>query len=1092
MGYRTILIVSVLLVSTQFPLQNMLAQDPVAAIEGEVLDPSASAVAGATVTVANLDTGYSKNYVTNANGSYRFSLLPIGRYSISIEATGFSRFLQQPVQLNVSQTVRLDVRLQLAAQQESITVEADAALVDTATNTLGKVVTTREILDLPLNGRNFTQLGLLQAGVAGLTSGVATTGGTLRAGQAYSVNGQRPESNTYLVDGARNLNRMDGGFALRVPVDAIAEFRILTHTAPPEYGGASGSNTRVVTKSGANALHGSLYEFLRNDVFDARNFFSRDVEPLKQNQFGGTFGGPIKRDRMFFFGYYEGFRNRQGITRSAIVPTAEQRRGDFSARSTPLLNLAAGGVPFPGNQLPASQFNPLAVKLMEAYYPLGNVSPSVYTATIVARNNSDQGGGRFDYHLSDQDQLSVRYSYSVGSNLNPISIRGSDLPGFPVRDNLNTHSFTLSEQHLFSPNTINSARISFFRHKFHFDQRLNRTSPRELGFNYDSVSDLGRGPPFFNLSGYSPIGGAITGPRNSAQNSYEVYDSISHVRGTHSLKFGGELRRNQVNAVQIIAPNAFFIFAPSFPTNDAFANFLQGRPVVFFQGLGDVGRGLREWQSALYIQDEWRVNNRLTLNYGLRYEVNTPITEVRDRLNAFVPGQQSTVFPNAQRGILFPGDAGIARGVAPIFRKGFMPRLGFAWDPKGDGRRSIRAAYGIFFDAMATGSGLLSQAPVSSLPWTQAQQFSGPATGFQDPYAIQPKPQPNAFVLPATVVALDKNAQPPYAQNWNLSIQQEIFKSYLVEARYVGSKGTHVPRNTEANPAVFGPGATAANADRRRLYGNCPAGTAPCDLGHVALLSYTTNSTYHAGQLSLTRRFSSGAGFSVSYWLSKTLDYLSAMNLSGAAARPLTGENDMAQNPFNLRAEHGPSLFDAKHRLVLSGSWQVPAASSLAGWSRTLLAGWQLNGIANVTSGTPFTVFDSTNVSLQANHPPVSGFFASRPDVISDPNEGSHTVEQWVSRSAFRRLDPLTEAGKFGNAGRNIVRGPGFANVDLSLLKNFTLTESHQLQFRVECFNFANHANFALPVTDLSSPSFGRIIEAGPPRLLQFGLKFLF
>ena len=466
MGYRTILIISVLLAFTQFPGQNVLAQDPVASVEGEVLDPSASAVAGATVTVVNLDTGYSKNYVTSANGSYRFSLLPIGRYSISIEATGFSRFLQQPVQLNVSQTVRLDVRLQLASQQAAITVESDATLVDTATNTLGKVVTTREILDLPLNGRNFTQLGLLQAGVAGLTNGVATTGGTLRAGQAYSVNGQRPESNTYLMDGARNLNRMDGGFALRVPVDAIAEFRILTHTAPPEYGGATGSNTSVVTKSGANAFHGSLYEFFRNDVFDARNFFSKEVEPLKQNQFGGTIGGPIKQDRMFFFGYYEGFRNRQGITRSAIVPTPEQRRGDFSARSTPLLNLAGGGVPFTGNQLPPSQFDPLAVKLMEMYYPLGNVSPSVYTATVVGENNSDQGGGRFDYHLSDRDQLWVRYSYSVGSNLNPISIRGSDLPGFPVRDNLNTHSFTLSEQRAL-PFTQTSTYISKPLEKHH-------------------------------------------------------------------------------------------------------------------------------------------------------------------------------------------------------------------------------------------------------------------------------------------------------------------------------------------------------------------------------------------------------------------------------------------------------------------------------------------------------------------------------------------------------------------------------------------------------------------------------------------------
>jgi hypothetical protein len=1030
--------------------------------------------------------------VSGPAGFYRFPLLPVGRYVFSVEATGFSRYMQQPVQLNVSQTVRLDPQLEIISTRDSIVVEADAPLVDTATNALGTIVTNREILDLPLNGRNFAQLGLLQSGVSGLTGGMATAGGSLRSGQAFSVNGQRPESNNYITDGARNINRMDGGFALRFPVDAVAEFRILTHTAPAEYGGASGSNTSVVTKSGGNAFHGSLYEFLRNDKFDARNFFSKEVEPLKQNQFGGTLGGPIQRDRTFFFSYYEGFRNRQGITRSGIVPTAEQRQGNFSARPTPLLNLAAGGVPFSNNQIPPAMFNPLALKLIDRYYPLGNVSPSVYTATVVGQNDYDQGGGRLDHLLSDRDQIGLRYSYSVGFNVNPISVRGSDLPGFPTRDDLKTHSITLSEQHSFSSTTINSVRISFLRHRFFFDQRLNRTSPRELGFDYDSVSELGQGPPFFNVSGYSPVGGAITGPRTSVQNSYEVYDSVSHIRGTHSWKFGGELRRNQVNVVQMIAPNAFFVFAPSFPTNDAFANLLMGRPVVFFQGLGDVGRGLREWQSALFLQDEWRPRRRLTINYGLRYEVNTPVTDVRDRLNAFVPGQQSTVFPNAQRGILFPGDEGVAKGIAPVFWKGFMPRLGFAWDPRGDGKFSIRSAYAIFFEPMSTGAGLLSQAPVSSLPWTQAIQFGGPAVGFQTPFATQPKPQPNAFVRPATVVALDRNARPPYAQHWNLSLQREFLKNYLVEARYVGSKGTHLPRNVEANPAIFGPGATASNAERRRIYGNCPSDSGPCDLGHVALLSYVTNSTYHAGQVSVSRRHHSGAGFNVSYWFSKTLDYLSAMNLSGAAARPLAGENDMAQNPFDLRAEHGPSLFDARHRLVVSGSWELPIANQSTGWRKALLAGWQLNVIANVTSGTPFTVFDSSNVSLQANHPPISGFFASRPDVVSDPNDGSHTVEQWVSRSAFRRLDPITEAGKFGNAGRNIVRGPGFANVDLSFLKNLELTESSDLQFRAEFFNAANHANFALPVTDLASPSFGRIVEAGPARLLQFGVKFLF
>jgi hypothetical protein len=1069
-----------------------LAQDPVASLEGEVHDASGGAIAGAAVEIRNLDTGYKQSQTTSAAGFYKLSLVPIGRYQLSVERNGFARFQQQPVQLNVSQTVRLDVSLALASQRESIVVEGDSALVDTATNTLGKVVTEKEVLDLPLNGRNFTQLGLLQAGVAPLTTGIQQSGGSLRNGQGYAVNGQRPESNTYRVDGAANVNRMDGGFALRIPVDAIAEFRILTHTAPPEYGGMSGSTTSVVTRSGTNAVHGSLYEFLRNDVFDSRNFFSENVEPLKQNQFGGTAGGPIQRDRTFFFGYYEGFRNRQGVTRSAVVGTAAQRSGNFSGQPQPLIDFSAGGVPFPGGIIPAALLNPVSLGVMQRYIPLGNTSPSIYRTTVVTRNDYDQGGGRIDRRFSDRDQLAFRYSYSQGTNVNPISIRGSDLPGFPVQDDLATHAVTLSETHLFSPAAVNSFRASYFRHKFFFDQRLNKTSPRDLGFNYDSASSAGQGVPFFNINGYSPVGGSIVGPRTSTQNDYELYDALSLTRGKHAVKIGGDARSTRITAFQAIAPNAFFVFTPSFPSNDGFANFLIGRPLVFYQGLGDLSRGLRNWSTGLYAQDEWRATSRLTINYGVRWEVNPPFTEERDRLNTFVPGQQSTAYPNAPLGVLFPGDKGVAKGLAAVQWTAFMPRVGFAWNPDGQGTLAIRASYGIFYDTMANGQGTAFQAPVSSLPWTQLVQFSGPGTTFLNPYGSQPKPQPNSFLRPATVVGMSKDARPPYAQNWNLSLQRSLGKNYVIEGRYVGTKGTRLPRNIEANPAVWGPGATAQNADRRRIYANCPADGSACQLVHVALLSNITNSTYHAAQLSLSRRFSYGLGFSASYWFSKTLDYLSAMNLTGAAARPLSGEVDIAQNPLNLFAEHGPSLFDARHRFVLSASWEIPAPKPLRGAGRVLLAGWQLNGIATNSSGTPFTVFDSANVAGQASHPPVSGFAGSRPDVISDPNNGSHTVEQWISRPSFRRLNPATEAGNFGSAGRNIARAPGIANVDLSLLKSCPFGEKRRLQFRVECFNLANHANFGLPVTDLASPSFGRILEAAPPRLVQFGLKFLF
>lgn len=1070
----------------------LIGQDPVASIEGEVHDPTGAAVSGAVVSIRNLDTGYQLRQITSTVGFYKIALIPIGAYRVTVESPGFARFQQEPVRLNVSQTARLDVSLSLAAQADTVTVVGDAGLVDTSTNTLGSVVTSKEVLDLPLNGRNFTQLGLLQAGVAPLTAGIQQSGGSLRSGQGYAVNGQRPESNSYRLDGASNINRMDGGFALRVPVDAIAEFRILTHTAPPEYGGASGSITTVVTRSGGNHIHGSAYEFLRNDVFDARNFFSPAVEPLKQNQFGGTLGGPVRKDRSFFFAYYEGFRNRQGVTRSAVVATSAQRTGNFSANAQPLLDLSAGGAPYPGGVIPANLLNQVSLGVMRRYIPAGNVTPSVFTTTVVTHNDYDQGGGRIDHRFSDRDQLAVRYSYSSGANLNPISIRGSDLPGFPVQDDLASHAVTLSETHLFSPASVNSFRMSFFRHKFNFDQRLNRTSPRELGFNYDSASEAGQGVPFFNINGYSPVGGAITGPRNSRQNDFELYDAIALVRGKHSLKAGGDLRLTRINAFQAIAPNAFFVFTPSFPSNDGFANFLMGRPLVFYQGLGDLSRGLRNRSGSLFIQDEWHASSRFTVNAGVRWEVNPAYTEERDRLNTFVPGQQSTVFPEAPLGVLFPGDKGVAKGLAATQWTAFMPRVGLVWDPEGRGRFSVRASYGIFFDSMSNGQGVASQAPVSSLPWTQLVQFSGPGTTFVNPYGSQPKPRDNSFLRPATVVGTSKDARPPYAQNWNLSLQRSLGRDYLVEVRYVGTKGTRLPRNIEANPAVWGPGASAQNADRRRIYANCPADGSPCQLVHVALMSTITNSTYHAGQMTVSRRFSRGLGFSGSYWFSKTLDYLSAMNLTGAAARPLSGEVDIAQNPFNLAAEHGPSLFDARHRVAINGTWEIPSPKGLRGLGRALLAGWQLNGIATVSSGTPFTVFDSANVSGQASHPPVSGFAGSRPDVLSDPNAGPHTVEQWISRSAFRRLNPALEAGRFGNAGRNIARADGISNIDLSLLKTLRLSEVFRLQFRAESFNALNHADFALPVTDLASPSFGRVLEATPPRLVQFGVKLLF
>jgi Carboxypeptidase regulatory-like domain len=1071
---------------------NLLAQDPTGALEGEVRDSNSGALPAAPVSLTNVQTGYTRSQSTSDDGLFRFALLPIGDYSLTVKAPLFAVFTQGPIKIMVSQTVRLEVQVQLASVAQSVTVTSDAGPVDTATNTLGKTINGREILDLPLNGRNFTQLGLLQTGVAPISAGVITQGGSMRAGQAYAVNGQRPESNNFLLDGAQNINRVDGGFALKVPVDAIAEFRILTHTAPPEYGGFTGSTTSVVTKGGGNSLHGTAYEFFRNDALDTRNFFSTNTEPLKQNQFGGTVGGPIRKDRLFFFAYAEGFQNRQGITQSASVPTAAERRGDFSGLPAPLRDFTKGGALVPGGQILPSQFNPVAVQIINDFYPLGNTSPSIYTTTQEGQNESNQVGGRLDFNQSEQNQFFARYSYSNGYNVNPFSVRGSPLPGFPVRDDLTTHSAVLSNTHSFTPDISNAARLTFFRFLFNFDQRIDQLSPDSLGLGYNSSSAIGAGTPFFNLSGYSPAGGAITGPRDSAQNTFEFTDSVSWFHGKHSFKLGGDFRRTQINALQAIAPNAFYVFSSSLPTSDAFANLLLGKPVTFYQGIGAFNRGLRNWGTAAFAQDEWRISQRLTINYGLRWEIINPNTEIHNRLSTFVPGEQSTVFPNAPPGILAVGDPRVSAGIAPNYYKAFMPRVGLAFDPTGRGLWSIRAAYGIFYDPFSNGANLAIQAPLSSVPWGQFYQIAGANVPFTNPYGGNPLPPKNTFLLPTTTVVLDNAARPPYAQDWNLSIQRSLRKDYLLEVRYVGTKGTRLPRNVDANPAVYGPGATSSNADRRRLYADCTSPTAPCGLATVAKLMYGTNSTYEAGQISLSHRYASNISFNVSYWFSKSLDYLSSMTLAGASSQTLAGENDLAQNPFDLRAEHGPSLFDAKNRFVASGSWELPFGRNRRGFSGALIHGWQLNLVGTANSGTPFTVYDSANVSLQPSNPPITGYFASRPDAISDPNAGPHTLNQWVSRSAFARLNPVTQAGQFGDAGRNTVRGPAFADFDVSAMKNFRVTEATTLQFRAESFNVANHPNFGLPVADVASANFGRITQAGPPRLMQFALKLLF
>ena len=439
-------------------------------------------------------------------------------------------------------------------------------------------------------------------------------------------------------------------------------------------------------------------------------------------------------------------------------------------------------------------------------------------------------------------------------------MRGTDAPGFPTRDDFSTHAATVSSTHTLSPSLTAAFRGTFLRHAFFFDQRLNRTPPGALGFGYNSSNDIGQGPPFFNVSGYSPIGGAITGPRNSTQRTAEAQGNVGWTRGSHLVKLGGEFRNTGIDMVQTIAPNAFFVFASTFPTNNAIANLLLGAPVTFYQGLGQFGRDVRVWGASAYAQDEWRLGPTLTMNYGLRYERINPFTEREDRLNGFIPGVQSLVRPDAPLGLVFPGDPGIGRGIAKSVHA-FMPRVGAVWDPTGEGLWSVRAAYGVFYDQFQNGAGTTSQIAISSTPWAQFVQFSGAGLNFQNPYLGRSVPAAETFVRPSTLFALDPDAEPPSVHNWNASIQRSFFQRYVVEVRYVGAKGRHLPRNVEANPAIFQPGATAQNADRRRLYADCPPDGSACALSTVAMLKSVARSSYQSGQVSLSRRVGDALGF---------------------------------------------------------------------------------------------------------------------------------------------------------------------------------------------------------------------------------------
>ena len=1111
---------------------NVAGQQITGSVRGIVRDPSGAIVDAGTVSAKQVETGLTRVTITDRQGEYVLVELPIGHYQLEVQAKGFQTYMQQGITLDVNQTATVDIHLRLGSATQQVEVNANATLVQTTVSSLGETVMEHEMLDLPLDGRNFSQLGLLQPGVVPLTPGLLEAGGPARQNQAYAVDGQRPESNNFMIDGADNESSVDGGFVLKPPIDAIAEFKILSHNANAEFGRNTGSTTNIVTRSGSNSFHGAAWEFLRNDAMDSSDYFAQSVQPLKQNQFGATFGGPILKDKSFFFGYYEGFRNRQGETVPATVPSSAEREGNFGQLCTSipgdafvsgictnqqtqmpdfngqLLNFAAGPqpAPVPNNQL--TSIDPIATNVLP-FFPSPNVGENGFIATQTLSENNDQFGLRMDHYLSGADALNFRYMFSTGPTTDPLSPVGANVPGFPVGEYDRAQNFVAQETHVFSSSTIGVGRFSYLRNTFLLDEHLNHESPADLGFQYAPTLPSAAGPPFVQVSGYASVGDPITGPRNTFQNTFDLSGSLSWVHGRHELKFGGGYRRDEINALQGIASNGFFVFS-TFPYSDGFASFLSGNPVVFLQGGGNFAREIRDRALDAYGQDAYKVSSRLTLNLGLRYELPFPSTERHNEVNLFVPGAQSQVLPSAPAGLLYPGDPGVPAGLIPTQKTAFAPRIGVAWDPRGDSKTVVSAAYGIFYEPYYTGEGGPLQDPVSSPPFLKTQQISFPVNSFANPF-YTPNPFNQPFPEPMTLLVVARNLHLPYAQDWNLNIQRSFGQDWLFQIGYVGTSGVRLPRFIEGNPPVFIPGAvttgpgcspaspclnsTENNVNQRRLYSGCTLDNPNnCIYSSVGEIASIANSSYNALEASLRKRFGHGLSFLASYTWSHSIDDVSSFNITGSAAQDIAGENDLAQDPFDLAAERGRSMFDSRNRFVLSYQWALPFLQRSSSWYGHVFGNWQLNGILTAMSGTPFTVYDSNDVSLQGQAPEISGFSANRPNVIGNPNSGRRTPQEWFNVNAFQQLqpDPLGRFEVFGDEGRNAVQGPGHVNWDASAFKNIRLTESKELQFRGELFNVLNRVNLRLPVSDIESPTFGQIQSDVSPRVIQVALKFLF
>jgi Carboxypeptidase regulatory-like domain/TonB dependent receptor-like, beta-barrel/TonB-dependent Receptor Plug Domain len=1045
-------------------------------IAGIVADDSGAVVPGVTVTVTSTATSQSRTAVTGADGYYSVLLLQPGKYEVKGTLAGFKTVTRDDITVTVESTARVDLQLAVGKVEENVTVSIAAPLVETSSATLGIVVDQKTIVELPLNGRNSMQLGSLLPGVTaapasvGGAAGDATPGGFGAATASFSVNGQRNQSNNFLLDGASNNDTFNTGFVLRPPPDAIQEFKILTHSYSAEYGRNSGSVVNVVTRAGSNVLHGAAWEFNRDDALQARNFFASPTQPkpkLKQNQFGASLGGPIQRNKMFGFGYYEGHRNTSGQTFNLVVASDAQRTGNFGSTT---IRDPVTGLPFSNNTIPAERISTSAQRLLDDFVPRANDATGTrYIASPDAVDDRDQMGARWDYTLSEKNSLLVRYLRSKTKSITPPTTRPI---GTVAKATL--QDVLLSDTHIFTPKMINVARFSYNRIGA-TPQATSGLSSADYGINVPQNVPAAAGLPNIAVTGFFSVGDAQQPFVSRLNEVSQVTDDVTWVSGRHSMKFGVDIRQEHMVIDFVNRPNGDYTFSGSTTarSGNALADFLLGLPAQFRRATQNTAQDGKGWLYSAYVQDEFRPVSRLTVSAGLRYELPIPFEDVHGALNSFRPGQQSTRFPAAPLGLVYPGDEGVPDGTYDTDTNNFAPRLGVVWDPTGTGRSSLRGAWGIFYDALA-GQGDFFQNGVLAPPFTPLLEINAPpaALTLSNPLTSV---SGGAVDFPPGLIFIGwgTDFQTPYAQHFNLTWQQQIGQNLGAELGYVGSRGYHLPIFMEVNPGLFVSGQTLPGA---RLF---PAFSLVRPTFSVA------RSWYDSLQASLRMRPVHGMNFLASYTYGHAIDHVSGLNIGGEQrpVLPVTIGDD-ASIDRALAFEKGDALFDVRHRFVVSFGAELPTPMHMGSVVQHVVGGWQVNGIVQAQTGFPTGVFD-----------PVTDirYLTNRPDVTCDPNDNApHTVDQWFNTSCFVRRSVPDTGTRPGNAGRNTVRGPGLARTDLSLFKNIDVAAGHRIQLRVEGFNLFNQTRFAQPGNQIGTANFGRITSAEDGRIIQLAAKYSF